>query len=243
MACDTVLLIHAENQDLSGAAFDVQSQLQDTGAFSRIDIFNATFATPTTAQLAAYHAVLVYSDRAFSDAVLLGDCLASFHERGGGVVVATFANAKANNYFRIGQTLRLGGAYGEAKNGYTLLDYNSGGSIYPMDSMGDILEPSSPLLTGVTSLYLYDGWRSTASVISSRAVVVARWRGGGKEPLVLCGQRGNRTLVELNFFPPPASRRGFLSYGWTGHGAALLRNALKYSRCMYRGQGEALGAG
>lgn len=63
-------------------------------------------------------------------------------------------------------------------------------------------------------------------MISGRGIVVARWRGGGQEPL---GMRGGRTLVELNMFP--VSSRLSSDY-WTGDAAALLRNALKYSLCM-----------
>ena len=129
----------------------------------------------------------------------------------------------------------LGGAYSLPANGYALLHYSQGGHIGPSDSLGDVLEPQSPLMAGVTSLFSPNAYRSTAPTIAGHAVVVARWRGGGQEPLVLRGTRGNRTLVELNFFPA--------SWVWFGDGAALLRNALKYSRCMPCGPGTFAEAG
>jgi hypothetical protein len=127
----------------------------------------------------------------------------------------------------------LSGGYGTPGNGYALMDYARGGGIYPSDSLGDVIEPQIPLMYGVASLSALNTWRSTP-VVAGRGVVVARWRNGGQEPLMLRGMRGNRTLVELNIFPVSISA---YSFGWTGDGAALLRNGLKYSRCMPCGAG------
>ena len=221
-ACDTVLVVHA---DPSYPA-DVQETLLGTGAFTRVDLFDARYTVPTAEQLADYHAILVYSNSVnpFKENVLLGDRLAAYHDQGGGVVIAMFANAGS-------RTNRLQGVYGMAANGYSLLDYSLGEAVYNSDSLGDLLEPQSPLLTGVTSFSASQSYRSTAPIVSGRGVVVARWR-GGMQPLLLRGARGNRTLVELNF--APASSRAY-SQLWTGDGAALMRNALKFSRCIFCG--------
>jgi hypothetical protein len=190
-ACDSVLVIHA----CAPEAADVQRALEGTGAFATVDAFDATHATPTAAQLAARHAVLVfgnYSEMGGADYPnLLGDRLAAYHDQGGGVVVA------------VNHASWLAGAYGAAANGYVLLDYAASGGFSDTgpDSLGDVLEPQSPLLADVHSLAAASALRSTAAAIDGRAVVVARWRGGGREPLVLRGQRGSRTLVELNFWP------------------------------------------
>jgi hypothetical protein len=223
--CNSVLVIHTDDPGFSS---DVQSQLQGTGAFAKVDTFDARFDTPTAEKLAAYHAILVFSDDPFSDATLLGDRLADYHDQGGGVVVTTFANAD-NNF------ARLQGAYGDADNGYALLDYGrgelgSGGYIGPPGWLGKVLEPQSPLLNGVASFSAAFAYRSTAAVVSDRGIVVAMWSTGVPDPLVVRGVRGDRSLVELNFFPVSM---GAYSAGWTGDGAALLRNALKYSRCIY----------
>ena len=220
-ACDTVLVVCA---DTASYCADVQSRLQTTGAFSTVDVFRADSATPSASQLAAYHAVLAYSALVFADATLLGDRLAAYHDQGGGVVVAFPANTACCSW-------RLRGAFGTPSSGYALMDYAQGGdtSSFSTDSLGDALEPQSPLLYGVSSLAASDAHRSSAPVVAGRGVVVARWRGGDQAPLVLRGTKGGRTLVELNFFPVSSST---YSGGWTGDGAVLLRNGLKYSRCM-----------
>jgi hypothetical protein len=229
-ACDSVLIVHADPD----YAADVKTTLQYTGAFVTVDLFNAFAATPTSEQLAPYDAVFVYSNKGFIDSTLLGNRLAAFHDNGGGVVVAMFANIGNSSGYN------LKGAYGTAANGYALLDYTSGGDAVLEDSLGNVLEPQSPLMTGVASFAATRAFRSTAPVISGRAVIVAQWSGGGREPLVVRGTRGSRTLVELNIWP--VSNRTSPKW-WIGDGAALLRNALKYSRCMFCGPGTFSAAG
>ncbi len=222
----------------------MQSSLRATAAFDTVDTFDARAAegggvgTPNSSHLAGYHAVLAFSGWPFADAALLGERLAAFHDQGGGVVVAVFANTQAPFTWGNGAT-PVGGTYSASGGGYALLDYASGNATSPSDSLGDVLEPQSPLMSGVTSLAATSAWRSTAGVAAGReATVVARWGGGA--PLVLRGARGDRTLVELNFYPPSGSA---YPGGWTGDGAALLRNGLKYSRCMPCGKGTYAAAG
>jgi hypothetical protein len=213
--CEAVLVVHSANFSY---AEDVQTKLRGTGAFTTVDTFDATFVTPTSSQLGAYDAIFLFNNRSFSDDARIGDLLAAFHDQGGGVVVA---NLPWNSH-------TLKGAYGTPANGYALFDNTFGDLTSTADSLGDLLEPQSPLLTDVDTLAALVAYRSTAPVINSGAVV-ARWRGGGREPLVVRGVRGNRTLVELNLFPVSSSINLAL---WTGDGTALMRNALKYSRCM-----------
>ena len=195
--------------------------MKGTDDFTEVDTFDATFATPTSSQLEAYDAVFVFNDGSFSNETWIGDLMAAYHDQGGGVVVALLPEGQWSNS-------TLMGAYGTPSNGYAIFDYISGDVISTPESLGDLLEPWSPLLTGVVSLAASLAYRSTAPVING-GVVVAQWGGGGREPLVVRGMRGNRTLVELNFFPASSSVDPAL---WTGDGAALMRNALKYSRCM-----------
>ena len=123
----------------------------------------------------------------------------------------------------------LQGAYGTPDNGYALRDYALGGYAVVSDALGSVLEPTSPLMAGVASLSATQAFRCTAPPIAGRAAVVAQWGAGGREPLVLRGKRDERTLVELNLYPPSS---GVDSGFWTGDGALLLRNGLKFSRCM-----------
>ncbi len=198
--CDRILIVDGgtdggQCSDPASWCADVQSKLRGTGVFATVDTFDASYGTPTAAQLGAYDAVLVLGHSGgFADATLLGDRLAAYYDGGGGVVVTVGANHPA-----WGSSLQ--GAYGTPSNGYALLDYAQGGAINPSDALGEVLEPQSPLLASVGSLAAANAHRSTAPVVAGRGVVVARWGGGGQEPLVLRGNKGNRTLVELNFWP------------------------------------------
>lgn len=83
-----VLIIH-KGTDASGLA-SVVSQLQGAGFFT-VQTFDAGASpSPGPAVLSAYHAVLVWGDGQFSDAVTLGSDLAQFADAGGGVVLAMF---------------------------------------------------------------------------------------------------------------------------------------------------------
>lgn len=86
-----------------------------------------------------------YDEGGFNDSATLGDRLAAYHDQGGGIVIAIYAND-----YNI--SLLLGGTYGTASNGCALLGYASGVAIHPADSLGDVLEPQSPLMAGVASL-------------------------------------------------------------------------------------------
>jgi hypothetical protein len=214
--CESVLILHSA--DISNAA-DVRAKVNGTYAFTTIDTFDASFATPTSSQLDAYDAVFVFSNRSFSNWTRIGDVLAAYHDQGGGVVLALQEPWSDR---------KLMGAYGIPANGYAILDYISGDVVFSPNSIGDLLESQSPLLMGVVSLSAPLAYRRTGRVING-GIVVAQWGGDGQEPLVVRGVRGNRTLVELNFFPASSSVNPAL---WTGDGAALMRNALKFSRCM-----------
>ena len=214
--CNSVLVVYAADPS---RGVDVQTKLLSTGAFLHVNTFDARWGTPTEQQLDKYDAVLIFSGPTFGDAVLLGDRLAAYHDRGGGVIVCALANAGLS---------RLKGAYGEAANGYALLNYAAGIISELPGSLGLVLDPTSPLLNGVDSFAASTAYRSTAPVITGRGVVVARWRSAGEEPLVVRGERNGRTLVELNIYPPSSSED---SRFWAGSGAALLRNALKFLRC------------
>jgi hypothetical protein len=216
--CQSILILHSA--DVSYAA-DVQATVRGTNSFTAVDTFDATLAAPTSSLLESYDAILVFNNRSFSNGTRIGDLLAAYHDQGGGVVVAFLFKTRGSNS-------TLMGTYGTPANGYIVIDYDLGDFTSTPDSLGNLSESQSPLLTGVVSLSALLAYRSTSPVING-GVVVAQWGGGGQEPLVVRGVRGNRTLVQLNFFPASASVDPAL---WTGDGAALMRNALKYSRCM-----------
>ena len=193
---------------------DVQWKLMNTYSFSAVDSFDADVSTPTMDILSAYDSVLVftYNGGNFNSPDFLGDILAAYHDRGGGVVVAYGANCGRG----------LSRAYAAISNGYALLDY-SGGCSDGGDGLENFSEPSSPLLAGICCLEAVWAGRSSGQPVPG-VFTVAKWRSGA--PLVLRGVRNNRTLVELNFSPPSITGQ---SDSWIGDWAALMRNALKYS--------------
>ncbi len=206
----------------------MQAKLRATGTFTTVDTFDASGGTPTSSQLATYDAVLFFGAYGPSDPAALGDRLAAYHDQGGGVAVVGLANCGGYS---------VQGAWGNHANGYALLDYTScvsNNQRVSNDSLGDLLEPQSPLLAGVASFSAYLGEKTTASIING-GVVVAKWKSG--PPLVVRGARRGRTLVELTFYAP--SNEAMSGY-WSGDGAVLMRNALKYSRCMLCGPGTYL---
>ena len=242
-----MLLLHAD-ETLSS---DVQSNLLATGAFAAVDLFNANAATPSLSFLQTYNVVLTWTDDSgYSSEVLqigysysygyysysysyvdeyfdnsfdanynspfnLGNLLAQYWDNGGAVVVATFANVNSN----------LLGRLGNSTNGYILLDGTANVLSPAMSDAITVLEPSSPLMTGVTYLSAASAFKSAGNVING-GVVVAKWNGG--QPLVVQGSKNGRPLVAVNMFPPSSAA---ITGGWTGDGAALLRNALLFSAC------------
>ena len=212
-----VLIVAAEDEIRTS---DVQSYLNGTSSFSSVDVFDIRSSTPSVAHLSEYHAILVFFDYPANDTELLGDNLASYYNAGGGVVVALFANAHFQN---VTNKLPIQGAWGNLSNGYVLTDYQTA-LVSDGTDIGVVNEISSPLLNGFVSLSAR--WQGTGVVINN-AVTVASWV-YSKRPLILRGSRGNRTLVELNFYPPSSAS---YNEGWIGSGAVIIRNALWFSRC------------
>jgi hypothetical protein len=217
-ACSSILVIYWTNDDWG---MSVKNALEAMGDFEVVDFFNALYGTPDASFLASYDAVIIFGAEGLLDPDGLGDRLATYFDQGGGVVVAGLAN---QNDFCVH------GAWRDPQNGYALLDYTSTYWSNSADSLGAILEPDSPLLKDVYSLSASPyGDRTVAysgSVING-GVVVAKWGIGGT-PLLLRGVRGNRMLVELTFYAVYVSSRQI----WPGDGLKLLRNALKFSRCI-----------
>jgi hypothetical protein len=203
-----VLVVHAET--VSSYTEDVQALLNETGTFSKVDLFDAYTATPTLSTLKAYEAVLVFADDVFADAAALGDNLADFFDGGGNVVLAAFANC---------QYARLQGRW--SSGGYDVI--TPGNQTFTAESQPiTILDPASVLVAGVTSLTAAVGYNSDGTV-SAPDVVVAKWGSGA--PLITCGIRKGRPIVALNFFPPSSRARSDL-WDIATSGAAIMRNAL-----------------
>ncbi len=197
---------------------DVQTKLQDTGLFTSVDAFDATF--PTLAQVQAYDAVLVYSDNPMSNAAPLGDVLADYVDLGGGVVVATF-------FFYSTSSNDMGMAGALATDGYLPLTVASQGGSSGLTM--NVLDWSHPIMAGVSS---FNGGsssfqNSSISVVSG-ANAVADWSNG--QPLVAEWSPSwtAGTVVGLNFFPPSSSARTDF-WDASTDGDLLMANALVFS--------------
>jgi hypothetical protein len=80
-----------------GANPIIAEMLRCTGEFEVVDTIDTTSETPTLATLLGYHAVLVWGDARPYDQAGLGDVLADYHDRGGGVVLAHGAVSAGTN--------------------------------------------------------------------------------------------------------------------------------------------------
>ena len=216
-----VLLVYGSSTGSSAYEWDVQAKLRATGAFETVDLFNANATVPTLSKLLAYHAVLVWSNPGFYSPIQIGNVLADYWDSGGSVVPAMMTIVFSN----------LRGRFGNLSNGYMLID-GSAGNNGTAAALGDVLEPESPILTGVSAISAIQSWRSMGA-ITNGGVVVARW--GSSQPLVVRGLREGRNLVALNMFPASSS---VSSAWWTGDGAALMRNSLLFSVCKHCDPGK-----
>ena len=187
---------------------DVQHKLLATGAFDKVDTFDAGQSTPSLAVLQKYEAVLVYG-AGFADKVALGDHLGAYFDAGGRVVTAAMANS--SNF--------LAGAF----TAYVLLD--PAGLRSTQDSMlGVIDEPQSPLVAGVVSLSAATAMRNVGRTING-AIPVAHWSDNSSTPLILRGTVKGRARVDVNLDP----RSNDCNPGsWIGDGTTILKNALLY---------------
>ncbi len=196
--------------DSLASAQDVQAKLVATGAFPVVDMLSVQSSIPSLGALINYDVVLTWSNYTYADPVAMGNLLADFFDQGGRVVQATFS--ACTNWGIQGRW---------HTQGYKLLD--GGSNISYNDSLGTVLEPSSPLMFGVTQLSASSAFRCTGALVNG-AVAVANWT-TSNHPLVVRGVINGRPRADVNMFPPSSS---YSSSYWTGHGAELLRNALLY---------------
>jgi hypothetical protein len=207
-----VLLVH--NQKDSDA-LATQSELMATGAFAKIDTFNAAATNPSASYLLSYNAALVVIS-GFSGLPLgagLGNLLADYWNAGGIVVLTYSAFADEN----------VKGTFGSLQNGYKLMTTTASSEVGGSDTLGLVSESTSPIMTGVKTLSVPSAWRSNVRTVSTGSVVVAYW--GNGQLLAIRGKKNNRNIVTLNLFVPTGAET------WTGDGMLLIRNALLFSAC------------
>ncbi len=202
----SLLLLAADIGD--SALTSLKTRMEATGAFTRVDIFNAYTGTPTLAKLQEYSSVLFWTNYHLANKVTLGNNLADYFDSGGRVVIATFGYLSSSSW----PNNNVAGRW--LTDGYNL--FALGGQAQSSASLGTVVEPSSPLMSGVSTLSANPFHYGTGAVANG-GVVVAYWSNG--RPLVVRGTVNGRNRVDLELFPP--------SY-WTGDGVRLMQNALLY---------------
>lgn len=209
----------------TGSLDDVKNKLIPFGAFSSVDAINvsAPKPTPTLATLAGYDAVAFFTYLELTNPTALGDVLAAYLEGGGGVVAFSIGASQLG----IGDAQTSSTLRGEYADKYALLPRAMPSKLDVV--LGEVLEPASPLLAGVSKLdcvkpnaFTFCEHLSGAPIHGG--VVVARWSDGS--PLVLRRDFNGSRVVELNFFAGSSSASG--AWDPASDGAVLIKNALSY---------------
>lgn len=195
---------------------DIQTKLIDTGEFASVSLIYLDSVTPTLAELQAFDSVIVYFNRAYADAVALGDVMADYVDSGGGVVCMVFEVGASVN-------TSMGGRW-EAGD-YILMDRASNARQHAY--LGAIHEPGHPILNGVSS---FDGGPNGAqpatTTVYPGVTLVAEWSNG--HPLIATRNVNGSQRVDLAFYPPSAD----VISGWWNpatDGDLLMANALIYA--------------
>jgi len=179
---------------------EIRLFLETLGGFSSIQTYDAGASTPGLPFLLSYSAVIVVANRPFADPVLLGDVLAAYAERGGGVVL-TLAS------FIEGWEIR--GRF--LSDGFMPFDLGT-------RALGETTltgpAPAHPLTARVDS-----AWAEIIGEVkvAREGIPIAFWDGG--RPLAALAREN---VAALNLF---VGGTGF----WTGDAARLLRNAALFT--------------
>lgn len=211
--------------DVSDPHFtDVRDKIMATGRFSEIGVINAGRVTPAPADLEAFDAVIVWSNDQFADPFTLGDRLADYVDRGGGVVVAVFANVAVRSFST------LAGRF--LQDDYLCIAY-PGDSLFPplldrpRNTLDRVFLPDHPTMSGVTC---FDGgdrsFRIWSSYLAPGASFVANWSDGA--PLIAVREVNGTPRVDLGLHPPSDTvEQGF--WQATTDGGLILANALAFT--------------
>jgi MYXO-CTERM domain-containing protein len=176
--------------DVACGLGDVEASIGTTARLNTVTSIDVAGSTPTLAQLAAYQAVLVFSDTVpFRDADALGDVLADYVDAGGGVVIA-------GRSFIPG--FAIGGRF--VTDGYSPLTVDGVG-IGGEQMQLEFDEASHATLSRVVRVYGGpNSTHATGLVEVPGATRVASWTDG--EPFVVHKFMFNRgNTVALNFRP------------------------------------------
>jgi hypothetical protein len=143
----------------------VSSYLNSDSRFGTVTQINGRYSTPTLTYMLNFDVVVVWTNYVFQNKVSLGNNLKSYVDLGGGVVVTCFAHH--------GSTWNLGGMF--QSYGYDPIfqqnSYQSGSS-----SIGPVLQPSHPIMQGVTSVS--PGFFFRTTLLNAGAQPIFYWANG-----------------------------------------------------------------
>jgi hypothetical protein len=208
-APESVLVVYVTPGAPPQVSLDVQSHLQATGAFVKVDLFDASTTPPTVAQLQQYTCVLAFSFGPIPNPGVMGDTLAAYLIGGGRVVLAGLA---------LDSMVGVSGLF--TSGGYMLA--TSTGLHQPANPTVQVLEPGSPLLDGYTNLTAASPYVFNMQ-LKPGTQVAAAWSTG--EPLIIHGTVNGHNRVDLNMIPTSGT---VLIGGWLGDGGILMKDALLF---------------
>ncbi len=220
-ALDVAIVASAANDVTSLWFTEPRDALLGSGFFNSVTILDAGQVTPSLNELLAFDAVLVWSNLALGDATLLGENLAKYVNRGGGVVVAVFATSSTT----AGRSLT--GRW--ATHGYEIVPAASG-NMTGSATLGTILQTGHPTVSGVTSFAGGSlSFRPTTPVVLPPGQVIAEWSDGST--LVASREDTVGARVDLGFYPPSDNVDAIAGNYWDPmtDGDLLLVNAMKFA--------------
>jgi len=178
---------------------------------------------PSLKTLQEYDAILVYSDSEFYDSDGLGDVVADYVDKGGGVVLAT-------------RDFNIPSATGSMQGRL----YNDGYMPFTLGEIthGDLLtmvvdDPEHPIMMDVSS---FNGGSSSYHEeidLANGAIQLAHWSNG--MPLIAYTEPGNGRVVGLNFFPVSSVIRDDF-WDMDTDGLYIIGNALMWAGQCYMGE-------
>ncbi|HTF90698.1 MAG TPA: hypothetical protein VK843_19925 [Planctomycetota bacterium] len=173
---------------------------------------------PTLARLKAFRAVLVYSNPPFGNSVQLGNTLHDYVDKGGGVVIAAFANVNPGIWC-------LQGTWASAQ--YEPIKLMGQPSTVHL-ALGTRHVPNHPLFQ-FSPVVSFDGGSSSyhgAGGLAANSTRLADWSDGSLFAAERNGLPGR--VLSLNFAPASSDYRGDLWVASTD-GDNLMANALAYA--------------
>ncbi len=181
--------------DDAASLSDVAGYLARELDFLTLEVIDVSSHTPSASELNAFAAVLVWADSGFADAEALGDRLADYADRGGGVVVAAVSFDAPDPF----DPDTLGGRF--FSGGYYAIEPGVNNVIGERRVLGSVGDPAHPLMRGVAKI---DGGPRThyspTTALSAGARALASWDDGSALAAVKTLNGARR--ADVNLFPP-----------------------------------------